>query len=321
MNLYKKKAKIARETNAELKLKNKNYDPTDLMPEFESIKQDIEEQDIVVLEVNLLGSKENLEMAKSKSKNKTNIEVFDIKSNRPKAENIFSKVAKTLSGTVTASAAYENTLPKTGATYFGQNGNTRWNYNTMKWTSNNFGYNDTYEHEVYLWNGNNSEINHTTYLSQDNQTWQNSLGQTFTACFPLIQNAYSNLPNAYLDTRLNEDWQGLYCDNDWSKTSEVSYTIGTTTASDIATNTWYYTEIDTSLGQRNKPVFKTQGQTGYNLPYRVYGNVSSGGYNLSTWTNFGYSGGATRLIQSASGDYITNPYFSPNGYYVEGFYR
>ena len=113
---------------------------------------------------------------------------------------------------------------------------------------------------------------------------------------------------------MDENYLGWsWCDSD---TNEVSYTIGTSIAQNIQAGQLYFTYVSTANGDRSKPVFKVQGQVGYNFPNR------GSNFPLTTWTSFGYGGGTHKLIIQSDGNYILNPYYSVgNSYYREQFVR
>lgn len=286
--------------------KNKNL-PEIKLDEKSQYKSD---DNIAISQISFSGVRNDLEVfEKEITKNNKVKEAGVKKLKKNKNKENAKKLSQIINSEVKALAAYENRLPSAGHTYFGQGGlagedynSTRWNFNYVLWNNNNFGSNDTYEHEVYLWNGSNAGPGgYKTYLSKTN-----SYG--WPVCAPETKYAASTLPSPYLDTRLEESGVYTWCDN---TSDEVSYTIGTSWAKDIQTNAWYYTYLSTSNGDRDKPVFKVQGQVGYN-------NYA---YQIGTWSSFGYTGGTHQLI-AQNNDYIINPNFSyPNNYYVHSFSR
>jgi hypothetical protein len=297
-------------------------------------KYEIEKQEINISNVNIVGKKADLDKVKDKNKKKSNIESTEIKKlKKNKNSDLIKKIGKALSGTITASAQtwqYEpwssqpsiNKQPNAGTTYFangalaGEDANsTRWNYNYVKWNQNNFEYHDTYEHEVYLWNGpaSPSSDSYKTYLTRNNVNYTNN-GFTYTECIPEVKYAASSLPSAYLDTRLdyNYNFTFLYCDSDSNQTNEISYTIGSSYARNIQPNNWYFTYISTGIGDRNKPVYKVQGQVGAN-------NYA---WPVGTWSSFKYKDGTTPFIKQSDDNFILNPYYDyNNNWYTKTFNR
>jgi hypothetical protein len=258
---------------------------------------EIDKSEIEISELEIIGQKSELD----KIKKTENIESINTVDKRPKKSSKLVSQFKKFIDPLQVSAAYENRLPNYGETYVGQGrragedyNSTRFDWNFMYWNNNNFDWGETYEHEFYLWNGNN--IGRKTYLTKGTNWSPN--------CMP---NDYkylaSNLPSAYLDTRLNQD---ASCDS-WG--DEVSYTIGSSWPKDIAKQTWYQTYWSTPVGDRSLPVFKVSAQIGY--------NYWTPGVPTGTWSSFQYNGGTHELIP-----YQTNPSFSyPNGAYKATFNR
>jgi|GEM_PF-3155899 hypothetical protein len=153
----------------------------------------------------------------------------------------------------------------------------------MKWNNRNFGTNDTYEHEVYLYNYDDS-------VSSNRKTYMTKSGTGSPNCMPTVQYAASNLPSPYLDTRLDQNGS---CDHSGN---EVSYTIGTPVASSLSNTAMYFTYWQTDEGALYKPIFKVQGQLGYRLPSNC----------LTTWCSFKST--TLKLIPvNNSGSWINNP--------------
>jgi hypothetical protein len=258
--------------------------------------EEISKQDVIITESHLTGKKAKLDTIKSKFKTLDTVSEIKVKNIKNKEK---PNILGNLFGTIKASASYEYGIPKGTISYFGNGGlanedigSTRYNFNYMYWDTNNFGYNETYEHEVYLYNS----AAEGTYLATDN-SWG------YPNCYANTKYASTTLPSAYLDTRLDQNSYGQsWCDNDTNYGREVSYTIGTTRAVDITANQWQWTYMSLNRGSRNIPVFKTQAQIGYNSPDRWTGFPSS------TWTSFGYNGGTHRLIYDrVNNNFITNP--------------
>lgn len=118
---------------------------------------------------------------------------------------------------------------------------TRYVYQRARWQNRSpFQRWYTYEHDFFL---NNYSNNRGTYLSRD----QNSQG------FPICTWT-SNLPAAYLDTRLKDP------------ASEVAYTIGCGDAYRIKTQEWYTSTIYVRKGDVSRDVGKLNAQLGTQIP-------------------------------------------------------
>jgi hypothetical protein len=120
----------------------------------------------------------------------------------------------------------------------------------MIWTDvSGFGSNSTYEHDFYL-----NNYDHKTYLSR--AQWPNGI--------PRVIYWGSNLPRAYLDTRLGDPKE------------EVAYVVGCADGHTIQPNTWYWSQIRTSRGDADTDRAKLFGQLGHRWPDNCY----------STWCVF-----------------------------------
>jgi hypothetical protein len=137
--------------------------------------------------------------------------------------------------------------------YSNTGASTRGYYSYMLWDNPGFGYNDTYEQDIFMWNGDNA--GRKTYLNKNSSL--------FPDCMPIVKYATSNLPSAYLDTRLKSDLGGVGCE-DWF--DEVSFTIGSAAARGIQSNTWYVNYIETMKGDRDRPAIKISAQFGERRP-------------------------------------------------------
>ncbi|NJS41608.1 hypothetical protein HC766_04660, partial [Candidatus Gracilibacteria bacterium] len=105
----------------------------------------------------------------------------------------------------------------------------------MIWDNPDFGPNATYEHDIFLWNGNNPDQNNTTYLTKNTTPYQ--LQFPPKGCYPEVRYATSTLPSYYLDTRIEATINPFQlCDN---ATDEVSYTFGTSNPSQLSANKQY----------------------------------------------------------------------------------
>lgn len=126
----------------------------------------------------------------------------------------------------------------------------------MLWNNvSGFDANSTFEPDFFLNNNRTTSVGPGTYLDRS----QNILGM------PIVYYAASSLPRAYLDTRLTDP------------TTEVAYTIGSSKASDIRTNQWYYNYIQVLKGDADRDNAKLSAQLGYRSPSGCY---------YSTWCSY-----------------------------------
>ena len=147
----------------------------------------------------------------------------------------------------------------------GFNTNTRGYISEMIWNNAPFATNSTYEQEVYLYN----YRPYTTLYIPDDDT-------TSPECMPLPLYYTSNLPDYYLDTRLDQDGS---CDSDDDRDIlEPSFTIGSGNAAAIFSNDVYYTYWVDTKGGANVPLSKLQHQLGFQSPPGC----------TSTWCSFGF---------------------------------
>jgi hypothetical protein len=150
--------------------------------------------------------------------------------------------------------------PNIGTTETGQSSASGQRYvlQLMKWTNAEFGQNDTYEHDFFLYNYDNDG----TYLSS---------ATTLTPiCKPIVNYWNTDWPASarpYLDTRLNQ--------NGLCATEEIPYTIGAAQASALASNTLYRSYISVANGNVNQDKFKLQGQLGHRFPSWCYSTFCS----------------------------------------------
>lgn len=135
-------------------------------------------------------------------------------------------------------------------------------YSEFKWFNKPFsvfGY--TYEHDFFLNNYATSSLGFGTYL----------LRNTNGSGFPICTWA-TNMPNAYLDTRLCDE-------NSFQGTSnEVPYTIGCGEGYNLAKNIVYWTQILTDNGNTNIDNGKLTAQAGTQVPVGC----------TSVWCSFSY---------------------------------
>lgn len=119
-------------------------------------------------------------------------------------------------------------------------------------------YNNTYEHDFFLNASDGSDRGPGTYLTR----------AQYSNGIPGIEYWASNLPYAYLDTRLEDP------------AFQVAYTIGSGGAGPIYVYTWYYTYILARNGDANVDTAMLKGQIGHQNPWGCtsvwcsYGNAS-----------------------------------------------
>lgn len=126
----------------------------------------------------------------------------------------------------------------------------RYVHQTMIWTDvSGFGSNSAYEHDFFLYN-----YDGRTYLSREQ----------LPNGIPKVNYWGSNLPRAYLDTRL------------FDPAEEIAYVVGCADGDAIQANTWYWSQIRTKPGDANTDKAKLFGQLGHRNPSWCY----------STWCVF-----------------------------------
>ncbi|MDO8524794.1 MAG: hypothetical protein Q7R99_04185 [bacterium] len=202
-------------------------------------------------------------------------------------------------GTITTGRTkdMEKWVPEAGYAYIGQYSNTgnsfdgdRYSYNLMWWddvsdfkSGSSWWGTDGYEQKVLLHN-----YDGKTYMKNE---------KSFFYGVPSLTYAASNLPDAYVDTRLDDD------------NVEVSYTIGSGRGDLISANTpgWYWTQFFTDPGNDTVDKFKTQAHLVTEYYSMCY-------YTWGTYCMFGdTSVPITTLIPFSSGNNVpTNgwQYFS-----------
>lgn len=154
-------------------------------------------------------------------------------------------------------------VPKSGKSYIypSQHGG-RYTKQYMTWDSINFTPEQTYEHEVWLYNWDNK-----TYLDPTNYP-------VYPKCIPKTTYAATSWPTSaipYLDSRL--DFPRL----DRCEKVELSYTIGVAKASELKANKRYYTYIRTANGNDSTDKIKVQAQVGHRTPSNCYTTFCSYG--------------------------------------------
>ncbi|MCK5413241.1 MAG: hypothetical protein KAI57_02590 [Candidatus Pacebacteria bacterium] len=159
------------------------------------------------------------------------------------------------------STSLDNLVPNSGTSYFypsSSGGRYVWQF--MKWNSINFSAEQTYEHDVFLYN-------------YDRKTYLDGGTTAYPGCWPKLTYAATTWPVAskpYIDTRL--DMNLVSCEID-----ELPYTIGVAQASALQANVDYYTYIRTENGDDSSDKFKLQAQIGHRVPSSCY----------TTWCSFG----------------------------------
>lgn len=224
-------------------------------------------ENILISDVKLIGSKSNTDqMKKDLDANNIrvlNLNVKDVGNLQPK-EKVIPKEAfspKKEAGAVAALATVADTMiPKSGTSYFyPSSAGGRYVQQNMKWTSVSFSSDQTYEHDVFLYN-------------YDRKTYLNGANTAYPNCYPTTTYAATTWPSAskpYLDTRLSENL--VSCEID-----ELAYTIGAAQANALQANTDYYTYIRTADGNDTVDKFKLQAQIGHRIPTSCY----------TTWCSF-----------------------------------
>jgi len=152
-------------------------------------------------------------------------------------------------------------VPNSGTSYFyPSSSGGRYTQQNMKWNSINFSTEQTYEHDIFLYN-------------YDRKTYLDGSSTAYPGCYPNATYAATSWPavsKPYLDTRLSENL--VSCEVD-----ELAYTIGAAQASALQANVDYYTYIRTANGNDTADKFKLQGQVGHRTPSNCY----------TTWCSFG----------------------------------
>lgn len=152
-------------------------------------------------------------------------------------------------------------VPNSGTSYFypsSHGGRYVWQF--MKWDSINFSEEQTYEHDVFLYN-------------YDEKTYLDGNTTAYPGCWPELTYAATTWPaesRPYIDTRFN--MYMVSCDKD-----ELAYTIGMAQASALQANVNYYTYIRTENGNDSTDKFKLRAQIGHRIPNFCY----------TTWCSFG----------------------------------
>lgn len=188
-------------------------------------------------------------------------------------------------------------LPTSGTSYFYPSAyGGRYTQQNMRWTANYFAPEETYEHDINLYN-------------YDRKTYLDGTSTSYPGCFPTTTYAATSWPAAsypYLDTR----FKATGCE-----INELSYTIGAAQANAIPANANHYTYIRTADGNDTTDKFKLQGQVGYRYPSTCYTTWCSSPYKIYTiipsWSaiipgtqSWTYNGQAPEAPSNVS---VTNP--------------
>lgn len=132
--------------------------------------------------------------------------------------------------------------------------NVRGYISDMKWNNSNvFASDQGYEQEISLYKYNDA-------ISDFGKLYMSDATSSSPLCSATVSWTTSNLPSAYLDTRLDQNGQ---CDN---STGEPSFTIGSGSAKDIKPNVVYINNYETAKGLNSKPIFKVASQLGRQIP-------------------------------------------------------
>lgn len=223
-------------------------------------------ENILVKKITVTGENSNIDQIKKGLV----IDKITVKNNQPNINlqtkgKDSPKEARLLNDTntfVTAAALPLYTLvPNSGTSYFYPSAyGGRYTQQNMKWSSINFSTEQTYEHDIFLYN-------------YDRKTYLDGTSTSYPGCYPNATYAATSWPVAsqpYLDTRLSENL--VSCEVD-----ELAYTIGAAQASALQANVDYYTYIRTANGNDTTDKFKLQGQVGHRTPSNCY----------TTWCSFG----------------------------------
>lgn len=225
-------------------------------------------EDLLVTKFTVNGKKENIDRLKKG----LNISKIDVENDQPvlMSMNLNKSVKSTpfLTGRSTsptavmaASTSLAYLAPNSGTSYFyPSSSGGRYVQQYMKWNAIYFSWDQTYEHDVFLYN-------------YDNQTYLNSSSSSYPGCYPVTLYAATTWPSAaqpYIDTRLSDNL--VSCEKD-----ELAFTIGVAQASALQANVNYYTYMRTTSGNASSDKFKLQGQVGHRNPTNCY----------TTWCSWG----------------------------------
>ena len=147
----------------------------------------------------------------------------------------------------TKDVSLDELVPNSGVSQFNPSVHGgRYVYQTMNWDLPNFSEEQTYEHDLFLYN-------------YDGKTYLDGSTTLYPGCWPEYVYAATSLPAAYVDTRFDKDM--VSCEIE-----ELAYTIGVTQASALQAHVEYYIYIRTENGNDLSDKFKLQGQIGHRSP-------------------------------------------------------
>lgn len=235
--------------------------------QFSTISDVKDIENILISKVTITGSKNNLDkIKKDLEKNKAKVVSFeaeDFDKLQPRKNRIPKEAPspKKDANVVSLATVSDSMIPKSGTSYFYPSSyGGRYVQQNMRWPSVSFSSEQTYEHDVFLYN-------------YDRKTYLDGTSTAYPGCYPNATYAATNWPSAskpYLDTRFAESLSGCEID-------ELAYTIGAAQADALQANTDYYTYIRTADGNDTSDKFKLQAQIGHRTPASCY----------STWCSFG----------------------------------
>ena len=228
-------------------------------------------ENILVTKITVAGKKGNInKMKKGLEISKINIkpvqsiaapQIFE-KSVPKEVHLLDNKIIGSKTFSITAeSTSLGSSVPNSGSSHFypsAYGGRAVKQY--MKWDSINFSEEQTYEHDVFLYN-----YDRKTYLDGDTTSYPGG--------WPELEYAATSWPAAskpYIDTRFN--MYMVSCDK-----NELAYTIGAAQASALQANTNYVTYIRTENGNDSSDKFYLKAQIGHRIPDFCY----------TTWCSFG----------------------------------
>ena len=163
--------------------------------------------------------------------------------------------------TATKDTPLHELVPNSGTSYFYPSAyGGRYVKQYMKWDVVNFSEEQTYEHDVFLYN-------------YDERTYLDGNTTAYPGCWPELTYASTTWPAAskpYIDTRFDKNMTSC-------ETEELAYTLGIAQANALQANVNYYTYMRTEYGNDSTDKFKLQGQIGHRVPNDCY----------STWCSFG----------------------------------
>ena len=228
-------------------------------------------ENILVTKITVAGKKGNInKMKKGLEISKVNIKpdqsaIIPQVSKKPAPKEVHlldnEMIDNKASSAVTKDVSLDELVPNSGSSHFypsAYGGRAVKQY--MKWDSINFTEEQTYEHDVFLYN-----YDRKSYLDGDTTS--------YPGCWPELEYAATSWPAAskpYIDTRFS--MYMVSCDK-----NELAYTIGAAQASALQANTNYFTYIRTENGNDSSDKFYLKAQIGHRIPDFCY----------TTWCSFG----------------------------------